>query len=411
MAGWEFTNGKLTATVNVRATDSSGAATDADATNAIPDDATVTITLVDVDEKPVFLKFGDTNPATANGFRAIMVVEGNTALAATDDVENVTYKANDPEGQNVTYRLMGDDGALFQLNDAADPDHGEVLSFRAKPDFEKPADKNKDNLYEFTIRAFDRVSGGLYADLMVRVRVSNDLDEAPTIATGAGDTSGTTGTTTISYKENDTKPVAAFTSAAPDGATITWSLLTATGGTESIPGVDTVGGDDVTDTEMADHTHFDISKQGVLTFDIGGDADNPDKSVPPNYEAPKGVLTATPTAAANRYSVVGASYDATTGKTGYWKVVVNVTNVTPEAGVITWTVDYDADGEPDTMPKLLQFEPGALIIATLSDPDDSGGTIDIRAPEWSWYRSSGKGFPVGLPSAAPASLPSPNATP
>ena len=48
----------------------------------------------------------------------------------------------------------------------------QVLSFKKSPDFEMPGDRNTDNLYEVTVRASD---GTLNADLMVVVKVTNDL--------------------------------------------------------------------------------------------------------------------------------------------------------------------------------------------------------------------------------------------
>ena len=50
----------------------------------------------------------------------------------------------------------------------------QVLSFKEKTDFEMPGDRNRDNVYEVTVRAS---AGGLYADRMVTVKVT-DADEA-----------------------------------------------------------------------------------------------------------------------------------------------------------------------------------------------------------------------------------------
>ena len=46
-----------------------------------------------------------------------------------------------------------------------------------KPDYEMPADANRDNVYELTVRASD---GTMYADRMVRVTVA-DANEPPMI--------------------------------------------------------------------------------------------------------------------------------------------------------------------------------------------------------------------------------------
>ena len=94
---------------------------------------------------------------------------------------------------------MGLDGAKFQLSDS------QVLSFRAKPDYEEPTDRNRDNVYEVTVRASD---GTLYDDRMVKVTVTNE-DDAPTV----------TGKDSIDYAENGKDAVTTFTAEDPEGAT------------------------------------------------------------------------------------------------------------------------------------------------------------------------------------------------
>ena len=185
-------------TVTVRATDASG---DATATRSsgpnVFVDATVTIKVTDVDEKPTF-------PTAA--MTRIMRDENMTALAESDDdVDNVTYMATDPELRSLTYRLMGPDGGKFQLSDS------QVLSFKAKPDYEMPADANRDNVYEVTVRASD---GTMHADRMVEVTVT-PVDDAPAI----------TGRDSVNYAENRKDPVATFTATDPEGVTpITWDI-------------------------------------------------------------------------------------------------------------------------------------------------------------------------------------------
>ena len=146
-------------TVQVTAYDSSGAATDPA--------ATVTINVIDEEEKPEF----GTVAAEANLMRAT-VVENVTG----DDLDIATYTATDPEGESVSLSLMGDDAGLFEL--AADTEGGndvsQVLSFKKSPDFEMPGDRNDDNLYEVTVRASD---GTMSADRMVVVKVTNEVED------------------------------------------------------------------------------------------------------------------------------------------------------------------------------------------------------------------------------------------
>ena len=75
--------------------------------------------------------------------------------------------------------------------------------------------------------------------------------------------------------------------------------------------------------------------------------------------------------------------DGTTGDIrGWYKVVVTVTDV-EENGKIALTVGPDGSATPGDQ-DLLQFQPGALLIATLTDGD--GG---ISGLTWEW---SGKGL-------------------
>ena len=147
--------------VTVRATDSSGA--DAD--------ATVIVTVSDVNEKPTF---GDED-TTADPVE-------NIAGMAADHSENAdsltvsTYTATDPEGGTVTLSLSGDDSDKFELNDLETPVAGsKMLSFMEMPDFEMPGDSgsDSDNIYEVTVVASD---GELTAMKSVTVKVT-DSDE------------------------------------------------------------------------------------------------------------------------------------------------------------------------------------------------------------------------------------------
>ena len=213
--------------VTVRATDSAGAATGGTEPGD-PDDATVTITLVNVNEPPIFPVEAVT---TITRF-----FEGMTALALTGSEATVTYTATDPDNDQVTLSLSGADKDLFILS--ADS----VLSFKMEPDYEKPMDRNKDNVYEVTVRASD---GTLHVDRMVTITV-NDVNDAPMI---------TKGSTTIKYAENGTDPVETFTATDPEGRMVVyWSLAN---GHQL---------DDVVDAaDIADEAHFMIGpNDGVL---------------------------------------------------------------------------------------------------------------------------------------------------
>ena len=51
----------------------------------------------------------------------------------------------------------------------------QVLSFKENPDYEMPGDRNRDNVYEVTVRASD---GGLNTDYKVIVKVTNQEEDA-----------------------------------------------------------------------------------------------------------------------------------------------------------------------------------------------------------------------------------------
>ena len=165
-------------------------------------------------------------------------VTGNVSLTFTENVETgrvlATYDATDPEDTSAVitrWSLSGTDAGDFTINE-----NGE-LSFRNVPDHERPADSNRDNVYNFSVRASD---GSLYGYLEVTVTVQ-DVNEAPTITT--------TSKTAFTYRENGTATIYTFKATDPEQGTITWSVT----GTD---------GDD-----------FTISETGALTF-----------SSPPDYE-------------------------------------------------------------------------------------------------------------------------------
>ena len=368
-----------TCVVIVRATDASGTGTVTAPDSAVPTfaDATVTITINDENEEPVFIT-DSTGPPPADSPVAITVPENQTILSGDSAAGfsaaaavNVTYAATDPESRSLTYHLTGPDGSKFQLSTTR------VLSFRDKADYEKPTDADRDNVYEVTVRASD---GTLNADRKVRVTVT-EVDEAPAV----------TGMDSASFPENGTGNVATFTAKDPEGATpITWGILADDATFTDISGVDAA--------DAADADDFTI-KDGVLKFAIGDDND------PPDFEDPMGSsadntacdVTATPNPCKNTYKVVVTAADGTgTGAmTGYHKVEVKVTNVS-EGGKVTWTVDPDGTGallvaDVNGGKPIVQFQEGATLTATARDGDIAGDDKTIGTDEkatWRWFRGS-----------------------
>ena len=223
-----------------------------------------------------------------------------------------------------------------------------------------PTDRNKDNVYEVTVRASD---GAMHTDHMVMVTVTDD-NEAPTVM----------GEDSFEYAENGKDPVATFTATDPEGATpITWSLAT----NDTIDGVETA--------DVVDSGEFEIDdKDGMLKF-----------SSPPDYE--DSAQGGGDSDNDNTYHVVVLAADATGGPMGYHKITVKVTNVA-ETGKVTWTVDpstedgVDPNNPVDGEMPIMQFQVGAVLVASATDGDIPGAANakSVTSPRWEWYRGSAK---------------------
>ena len=131
----------------------------------------LTITVDGEDEAPVFTEAGgETSHELAE----------NSAAAT----EIHTFAAYDPESEtdNVTYAMSGPDEGDFTLTSAGE------LTINAIPDFEDPADANKDNTYEITVRASatSPQSGATAKSTSINVTVDvTNEDEPGTVALSA----------------------------------------------------------------------------------------------------------------------------------------------------------------------------------------------------------------------------------
>ncbi len=179
----------------------------------------VTVTVTEVNEGPEI-----------SGRDTLTVNENHEALLAT-------YTGTDPEGTSAAitrWSVTGRDGGDFSINEQGE------LTFRTPPDHERPADSNRDNVYEVTVRASDGRVYGAY-DVMVTVEL---VDEAPEFQRGSK--------TSFSYRENGASVLYTYRASDPEGAGFTWSL----------------GGDDAGD--------FEITRDGgALTFREPPDFDEP----------------------------------------------------------------------------------------------------------------------------------------
>ena len=227
--------------LNVVATDSGGRF----------DSLAVTVTLTDVNEGPE--------------------VSGPSSFTISENqnLSNSAYTARDPEGLNVArWGVGGRDGSDFFIT------QGGTLYFRYLPDYERPADGNRDNVYEVTIRPSDGRYSGSYA---VTVTV-NGVNEPPEFYRGSRDS--------FTQPENRVSTLYTYRAADPEGSNVAWS----------------VGG--------ADRNNFTIDEQrGALSF-----------TDPPNFDDPGDV------GEDNVYNVTVQARDAQSN-TASLEVTVTVTEV------------------------------------------------------------------------------------
>ena len=136
-------------------------------------------------------------PPTILGSAAVTAAENSTEVA--------TYRALDQDGATTfTWSLAGNDKDFFAID-------GGELTFVTPPDFEAPADTNRDNIYEVTVQADD---GGMTGELDVLVTVE-DLDEPADISfTAAGGV--TVNDNALTVEENYDGTVATFIARDPE---------------------------------------------------------------------------------------------------------------------------------------------------------------------------------------------------
>jgi Bacterial Ig domain/Bacterial cadherin-like domain len=176
----------------------------------------IDVTITNVEEGPAF-----TSSATPS------VAENMTTAVDVD--------ATDPEGQAVTYSIVGGaDAADFSI----DTNTG-VLTFLIAPNFEAPHDADTNNIYLVNVEADDATSTAIQN---LSITVTN-VDEAPSIT--SANTANTAENTTTVIDVDATDPDA--------GAVLTYSIA---------------GG--------ADQLKFSIvAGTGVLTFQSAPDFENP----------------------------------------------------------------------------------------------------------------------------------------
>ena len=149
-----ITDHRDTYEVTVKATDPHGQS----------DTVELTVTVTAVDEAPVYSSGKTSHEYAENGTDAVY-----------------PFVAADPEIGTVAYSLSGADAAKFTIPAGA-------LTFGAAPDYEKPGDADKDNVYEVTVRAAatsgqDAIEMSTTLDVMVEVTNEDDQGSVDLSAT------------------------------------------------------------------------------------------------------------------------------------------------------------------------------------------------------------------------------------
>ena len=165
----------------------------------------VTVTVTDVNEGPV-----------VTGRETILVQEYTDPTLDPQTQTLATYSATDPEGSDITrWTLSGSDGGDFLISENG------ALTFRYAPDYDRPADSNRDNEYLVSVRAYD--STNRYGSLEVTVTVGSENESAPVV----------TGNQSLSFRENTPITQRLYTYRASDAdrnTMIAWSVRGPDGG-------------------------------------------------------------------------------------------------------------------------------------------------------------------------------------
>ena len=231
------------------------------------DTQAIAVTVTNVNEAPVITSNGGGTTATP-----INVAENGTVVT--------TVTSTDVDASaTATYSIIG---GADQTKFTIDASTG-ALSFVSAPDFENKLDDGADNVYDVKVQVSD---GSLTDTQDIAVTVTN-VNEAPVITSGAGDTAS------VNVAENGTAVTMVTSTDVDAGATATYSII---------------GG--------ADAAKFTIdASTGALSF-----------ASAPNYESP------TDSGANNVYDVQVQVSDGSLTDTQ--DIAVTVTNVN-EAPVIT----------------------------------------------------------------------------
>ena len=281
----------------------------------------VTITVTDINERPKVT--GDFKPTYQENSGSLLV----TTLTGIDEDEKYGQFHQNTYVSWLVGGLSGSDGHFFYMDDDGDDGH---LKFRVPPDFDNPADRNRDNVYDISMTAYTGKYDMTYFNVSVTVTDGNDDGVVM-------------GPSSVNYPEGTETPVATYTISDTTQQTISWA---------------------VTGT---DRDRFTID-DGVLSF-----------RAPPDYNSPSDLDRN------NKYSITVTAYSADV--TASKNVVVTVTehNFSPvisgpatptfaenDTGTVATYSATDEDEDPITW-SLAGVDAGDLSIHS------TDGTLDLQA--------------------------------
>ena len=161
----------------------------------------VTVTVRDVNERPKVS--GDFKPTYAENSESVLV----TTLTGFDEDEDGPFKQNHYMGWLIS-GYGGSDGDFFYLDEGRD----EVdIKFRVPPDFDNPADSNRDNVYDISMTAYSGQYDSTYFHVNVTVTDGNDEGVVE-------------GPPSVNYPEGATRAVATYTISDTSQQTLAWSV-------------------------------------------------------------------------------------------------------------------------------------------------------------------------------------------
>ena len=272
-----------------------------------------TITVTDVNEGPEITRVGSAPGSVAENHGQTQVLGRYTAIDPEDTSAQISR-----------WNTSGRDGGDFVMNEQGE------LRFRYSPDYERPADSNRDNVYEVTVRAYD---GRYYGTFEETITVT-PVNEAPTITTTSSSATG------LRQPENQTSRLYTYRATDPEGSSITWSV----GGTDS--------------------GFFAIDERGQFSFS---------ETSPPDFEFPGD------SGGDNVYNVTVQASDGT--HTESVAVMVNVTDVN-EGPTVSGSETLSSTENRSTDQVLSRY--------TGSDPESPGTPIN----RWSTSGTDGGDFTI-----------------